>query len=98
MQGTLEKTVTKADFITALRSDKFDQLQDGRMFDNEGKVCALMVWHLLNNDTGLNSPIGAGNSIFGMPSSTADRIATLNDSGCTFSEIADILDNDPSRF
>jgi|SRR5579872_3396829 len=90
MQTTIEKTATKTDFINALRSGKHEQLCDGRLFDGEGRVCAMMVWHLLNGDK--LDTVDNG-KIFGLASSVYDRIADLNDAGYTFSQLADIIEN-----
>lgn len=84
------KTVTKQDFINALRSGEYEQNTDGRMQAGH-KVCAMMVFHALNGDRTLNANVGE-TTIFNFPISIYNRIATLNDSGKTFLELSDILE------
>lgn len=95
MPITIEKTVTKADFVRALRSGNFEQLSDGRLMDSEGRVCAMMVWELLNDNPNLNARIGNG-SVFGLSSQVYDRIADLNDQGYTFEQLATIIEESVS--
>jgi hypothetical protein len=89
---TAIRKVTKQDFINELRTGKYDQLSDGRMMDDEGRVCAMMVWHKLNGDDKLNAPLGGESHTFGIPHSIYDRITELNDSKHGFHIIADILE------
>lgn len=93
MQTTIEKTktVTKQDFVTALRSGQYPQLCDGRLFDGEGRTCAMMVWHKLNGDNELNAYVG-NDTTFGLSNKVYDRIATLNDQGYTFEQLATIIE------
>jgi hypothetical protein len=89
---TAVKTVTKQDFINELRTGKYEQLCDGRMFDLEGRVCAMMVWHILNGDKALDARLGDQAGTFGMPHKVYDRITQLNDSKHGFHIIADLLE------
>jgi len=84
------KTVTKQDFINALRSGEYEQNTDGRM-QNGHKMCAMMVFHVLNGDRQLNGPVG-DKQIFNFPIRIYNRITELNDSGMTFLELSDILE------
>lgn len=84
------KTVTKQDFINTLRSGEYEQNTDGRM-QNGHKMCAMMVFHVLNHDHDLHGPIG-DKQIFNVPIRIYNKIAELNDSGKTFLELADIIE------
>jgi hypothetical protein len=83
------KTVTKQDFINALRSGEYEQNTDGRMQAGP-KMCAMMVFHALNHDRTLSAPVG-DKAIFNIPMRIYNKIAELNDNGMTFLELADIL-------
>jgi hypothetical protein len=83
------KTVTKQDFIRALRSGEYEQYTGGSM-QSGAKVCAMMVWHKLNGDHNFDAPVG-GDSILGVSINVYNRIAELNDMGYTFGELAMIL-------
>jgi hypothetical protein len=85
-----QTVVTKQDFINALRSGEFEQNTDGRMQAGH-KMCAMMVFHALNNDRQLNGPVG-DKQIFNFPIRIYNRITELNDSGMTFLELADIIE------
>lgn len=84
------KTVTKQDFINALRSGEYEQNTDGRMQAGP-KMCAMMVFHALNDDRALNGPVG-DKQIFGIPMRIYNRIAELNDFGVSFLELSDIIE------
>lgn len=90
MQTTITKPATKSDFIKALKSGNYKQLSDGRLFDSEGRVCAMMVWHALNGDNELVAYVG-NNTTFGLSHAVYDRIADLNDQGYSFEQLAGIV-------
>lgn len=81
------KTTQKQAFINALRSGEFKQCQY-LMYNDEGEHCAMGVFHAINNDPKvLDISISQqfASKVFHM-------IALLNDTGTTFSELADILE------
>jgi hypothetical protein len=89
MQATVNKTVTKQDWVAALRSGEYEQCINGGM-QSENRVCAMMVWHKLNDDHSFEAPIG-GTHILGVHIDVYNRIAELNDLGYTFGELAMII-------
>lgn len=84
------KPATKEEFITALRSGNYEQCTNGSM-KNGNQVCAMMVFHTISNDPEFNTILG-NESILGIPLKIYGRIVHLNDSGVSFSKLADILE------
>lgn len=87
MQTVQEKTITKVDFINALRSGVYQQCY-GSMRDKDGAYCAMGVYHAIHGDhivDDITISLKINAYVF-------NKIADLNDSGATFDEIAGYLE------
>lgn len=91
---TTIRPATKQEFIDALRSGKYEQCR-GSMQLPGNKVCAVGLYHIISGDGKFNALMGASN-ILGIPIGIYARIFDLNDSGKTFSELADLFETNLS--
>jgi hypothetical protein len=87
MQTVIEKTTTREDFITALRSGDYKQCY-GNMKDTSGHLCAMGVFHAMHGDTNLNDI----SISFKVRATVFSQIADMNDTGSTFQEIANYVE------
>jgi hypothetical protein len=88
MQTVQEKTITKQDFVNALRSGNYKQCYGG-MKDSNGAFCAMGVYHVLHGDGDIDDITIS----FKVHSSVFNSIARLNDAGATFDEIAKYVES-----